>query len=306
VKILITDALDPEAVTRLRAAGHEAVVRTGLQGAPLAEALKGFDALLVRGATKVTAEVLRGAPSLKLVVRAGSGLDNIDVTAARERKVRVANTPAANAVSVAELVFGMLITLERHLGAAGADLRRGVWEKSKYMGRELAGKRIGVVGFGRIGREVAIRAHAFDMIVVWSDPLVLQTPSGFQWARRSPLEEILPSSDYVTLHLPLTEQTRGLIGVSEIAVMKRDAVLVNCARGGIVDEGELFKALQGGALRGAVLDVFETEPPGSNPLLELPSVIATPHLGASTLEAQSRAAMEAVEIVLEAFGKTAG
>jgi len=304
MKVLITDALDPEAVTHLQAAGPEVVVRTGLQGTPLAEALKGFDALIVRGATKVTAEVLRSALSLKLVVRAGSGLDNIDVAAAREHKVRVANTPAANAVSVAELVFALLLALERHLAPAGADLRRGVWEKSKYMGRELAGKRIGIVGFGRVGREVAIRAHAFGMIVAWSDPLVLQTPSGFQWARRSALEELLPSSDYVTLHLPLNDQSRGLIGAGELAVMKRDAVIVNCARGGIVDEGELFKVLQCGALRGAALDVFETEPPGSNPLLDLPNVIATPHLGASTLEAQSRAAMEAVEIVLEALGKS--
>jgi D-3-phosphoglycerate dehydrogenase len=306
VKVLITDALDPDAVARLRTAGHDAVVRTGLQGTPLAEALKGFDALLVRGATKVTAEVLRGSPSLRLVVRVGTGLDNIDVAAARERKVQVANTPAANAVSVAELVFGLLISLERQLGAAGADLRRGVWEKSKYMGRELAEKRIGIVGFGRIGREVATRAHAFGMLVAWCDPFVLQTPSGFQWARRSALEEILPASDYVSLHLPLSDQTRGLIGAGELAVMKPDAVIVNCARGGLVDEGELFKALKGGALRGAALDVFETEPPGSHPLLELPNVIATPHLGASTLEAQSRAAMEAVEIVLEAFAKTAG
>ena len=306
MKVLITDALDPDAVERLRAAGHEAVVRPGLQGAALAEALKGFDALLVRGATKVTGEVLRGAPSLRLVVRVGTGLDNIDVAAARERKVRVANTPAANALAVAELVFGLLISLERHLGAAGADLRRGVWEKSKYMGRELAEKRIGIVGFGRIGREVAIRAHAFGMLTAWCDPFVLQTPSGFQWARRGTLEEVLPDSDYISLHLPLTDQTRGLIGASELAVMKRDAVIVNCARGGIVDEGELFKALKGGALRGAALDVFETEPPGAHPLLELPNVIATPHLGAATLEAQSRAAIEAVEIVLEAFAKPAG
>ena len=306
MKVLIADALDPDAVGRLRAAGHDAVVRTGLQGALLAEALKGVDALLVRGATKVTAEVLSGAHSLKLVVRVGTGLDNIDVAAARERKVRVANTPAANAVSVAELVFGLLISLERHLGTAAVELRGGVWEKSKYMGRELAEKRIGIVGFGRIGREVATRAHAFGMLATWCDPFVLQTPSGFQWARRTSLEEMLPESDYVSLHLPLNDQTRGLIGAAELAAMKPEAVIVNCARGGIVDESALLKALQAGALRGAALDVFETEPPGRHALLELPNVIATPHLGASTLEAQSRAAMEAVEIVLEAFPRPTG
>ena len=306
MKILITDALDPAAVERLRAEGHDATVRTGLQGAPLAEALKGVDALLVRGATKVTAEVLRGADSLKLVVRVGTGLDNIDVAAARGRKIRVANTPAANAVPVAELVFGLLLSFERHLSAAGADLGRGVWEKSKYMGRELAGKRMGIVGFGRIGREVAARAHAFGMLVDWCDPLVLQTPSGFQWARRVTLDELLPESDYVSLHLPLGEQTRGLIGASELAVMKPDAVLVNCARGGVVDEAALLEALRGGSIRGAALDVFAAEPPGPTPLLGLPNVVATPHLGASTLEAQSRAAMEAVEIVIEALAKPAG
>jgi D-3-phosphoglycerate dehydrogenase len=305
MKVLIADALDPGAVARLRAAGHDAVIRTGLQGVPLAEALRGVDALLVRGATKVTAEVLRGAPSLKLVVRVGTGLDNIDVAAARERKVRVANTPAANAVSVAELVFGLLIALERHLAPAAADLRGGVWEKTKYMGRELAEKRIGIVGFGRIGREVATRAHAFGMLAAWCDPFVLQTPSGFQWARRTTLEEMLPESDYLSLHLPLNDETRGMIGAGELAAMKPTAVIANCARGGLVDEGALFKALQSGTLRGAALDVYEAEPPGRHPLFELPSVIATPHLGASTLEAQSRAALEAVEILIEAFRETA-
>ncbi len=304
MKVLITDALDPAAVERLRAAGLEAVVRTGLQGAPLAEALKGVDVLLVRGATQVTAEVLNGAPSLKLVVRVGTGLDNIDVAAARARTVRVANTPAANAVSVAELVFGLLLAFERHVAPAAADLRGGVWEKTRYMGRELAEKRIGIVGFGRVGREVAIRAQAFGMLTGWCDPFVLQTPSGFQWARRSSLEELLPESDYLSLHLPLNDQTRGLLGASELAAMKPEAVLVNCARGGLVDERALFKALKDGALRGAALDVFETEPAGRHPLLELPNVIATPHLGASTHEAQARAALEAVEIVLAAAKAT--
>ncbi len=249
MKVLIADALDSVAVERLRAAGHEPIVRTGLQGIPLTEALAGVEALLVRGATKVTAAVLQGAPSLRLVVRVGTGLDTIDVAAASERKVRVVNTPAANAVSVAELVFGLLIAFERHVAAAASELRGGAWEKTRHMGRELAEKRIGLVGFGRIGREVATRAHAFGMVTSWCDPFVLQTPSGFQWARRSSLEEILPQSDYLSLHLPLNDQTRGVIGASELAVMKPGAVIVNCARGGLVEEGALLKALQSGALR---------------------------------------------------------
>ena len=306
MKVLVADPLDAGALARLRAAGHEVDVRGGLQGEALAQALAGARALMVRGATRVTAEVLRGAPSLELVVRVGTGLDNIDVAAARERGVRVANTPAANAVSVAELVFALLIALERHLEAATADLRRGVWERSKYMGRELAGRRLGLVGFGRIGREVAARARAFDMTVGWCDPFVLQAPAGFEWARRATLEDLLPAADVLSIHVPLNDTTRGLIGAAEIAVMKGDAVLVNCARGGIVAEGALLDALRAGRLRGAALDVFEREPPGPSPLLELPNVIATPHLGASTTEAQSRAAMEAVDILLDAFaGPTA-
>jgi D-3-phosphoglycerate dehydrogenase / 2-oxoglutarate reductase len=301
VKVLVADALDPAALERLRAAGHEVLVQTGLQGPALIAALAGVDALLVRGATRVTAEVLRGADALKLVVRVGTGLDNIDQDAARARHIRVANTPAANAVSVAELVFGLLLAFERRIPDAGADLRRGAWEKGKYEGRELAGRRLGIVGFGRIGREVAVRARAFAMGVAWCDPFVLQSPAGFEWARRTSLEELLPEADVVTLHLPLGERTRGLIGAAEIAVMRPEALLVNCARGGLVDEGALLAALRAGRLRGALLDVFETEPPGPHPLLALPNVLATPHLGASTLEAQARAADEAVEILLEAL-----
>jgi D-3-phosphoglycerate dehydrogenase len=301
MKVLVVDALEPATLARLRAAGHEVIERKGLQGKALIEALGGADALVVRGSTKVTAEVLRSAPSLKLVVRVGTGLDSIDVEVARECKVRVANTPAANAVSVAELVFGLLISLERHLAVAAADLRHGVFEKSRYVGHELAGQRIGIVGFGRIGREVATRARAFDMQVAWSDPLVTQTPLGLEWARRSALAELLPACDVVTLHLPLTADTRGLIGAAELGAMKPTALLVNCSRGGVVDEAALLAALREGRLRGAALDVFETEPPGAHPLLGLPNVIATPHIGATTHEAQSRASAEAVDIVLEAL-----
>jgi len=295
VKVLVADPLDPGAVERLRGAGHEVVERKGLRGAALIEALGGVDALL-----------LRGAPSLKLVVRVGTGLDNIDVEVARERQVRVANTPAANAVSVAELVFGLLIALERQLVVAAAELRRAVWDKARYMGRELAGQRLGIVGFGRIGRAVATRARAFDMPVGWCDPLVSQTPAGFEWARRSSLEELLPACDVLTLHVPLTADTRGVIGVAELELMKPSAIVINCARGGVVDEAALLAALREGRLRGAALDVFETEPPGAHPLLQLPNVMATPHLGATTLEAQSRAATEAVEIVIEALATARG
>ncbi len=301
MKVLVADALDAAAVARLGAAGHEVIERRGLAGAELIEALQGCQGLIVRGATKVTAQVLHAAPWLRVVVRAGTGLDNVDVAAARERGVAVANTPAANAVSVAELVFGLLLVLERHLAAAASDLRGGHWEKTKYAGRELCGRALGLVGFGRIGREVALRARAFGMGVMACDPVLPQWPAGHEWVQPVTLEELLAGSDVLSLHVPLTPQTRALIGARELALMRPDAILVNCARGGVVDETALLAALTSGALRGAALDVFEQEPPGEHPLLALPNVIATPHLGASTAEAQRRAGLEAADVMIQAL-----
>jgi D-3-phosphoglycerate dehydrogenase len=304
VKVLIADRLDPAAAARLREAGHEVVERSGLDESQLIEALRGCAALLVRSATKVTARVLGEAQDLAVVARAGTGLDNIDVKAARARGVTVLNTPAANAVAVTELVFGLLLALERHLVQASADLRAGRWEKTRYMGRELSGQRLGLVGFGRIGREVATRARAFGMEVRAFDPLLAAWPAGYEWVRRATLDELLPEVDYLSLHLPFAEGTRGMIGARELALMRPEAVLVNCARGGIVDEEALLAALESGRLRAACLDVFATEPPGAHPLLSLPNVIATPHLGASTHGAQARAGVEAAELVIDALART--
>ena len=255
----------------------------------------------MRGATKVTAEVLRGAPSLEIVVRAGTGLDNVDQAAARERGVAVYNTPAANSVSVAELTLGLIIAFERHVAPAAADLAAFRWEKTRFAGRELSGRRLGLVGFGRIGREVALRARAFEMEVVAHDPVLPEWPRPFEWVRALPLDELLAVSEIVSLHLPLLPETKNRIGARELGLMRKDAVLVNAARGGIVDEDALFTALQEKRLRGAVLDVFAKEPPGQHPLLGLPNVLATPHLGASTAEAQRRAGDEAAAILIEAL-----
>ncbi len=301
MRVLVADRLDAAAVARVRAAGHDVVERSGLQGAALIEALRSCHALMIRGATRVTAEVLRACPDLKVVVRAGSGLDNVDVAVARGQGVAVFNTPASNAVSVAELVFGLLLALERQLVAASSDLRDGRWERARWMGRELAGRRLGLVGFGRIAREVAMRARAFEMEVCAHDPLLERWPAGFDWVPSLSLDQLLASADVVSLHVPLSPATRNLIGEDQIARMKRDAILVNCARGGVVDEVALLSALQGGRLRGVALDVFSVEPPGDSPLLKLPNVAATPHLGASTLEAQRRAGDEAAAIVIEAL-----
>jgi D-3-phosphoglycerate dehydrogenase len=302
VKVLISDALAPAAAEVLRGAGHEVIVRTGLGRDELLHTLQGCQALLVRGATKVTAEVLRGAPDLRVVARAGTGLDNVDVAVAKERGVLVLNTPAANAVSVAELTIGLMLALERHLVDAVTDLRQGRWEKTRYLGRELMGRTLGLVGFGRIGRDVAVRARAFGMTVMGYDPVLPAWPAEFSWARRAEsLDALLAESDVVSLHVPLVPETRNLIGAAQLARMKPDALLVNCARGGTVDEPALHAALTSGRLRGAALDVFASEPNTDSPLIGLRNVVATPHLGASTSEAQDRAGVEAAELVVSAL-----
>jgi D-3-phosphoglycerate dehydrogenase len=301
VKVLACDKVDPAAIAMLRAAGHEVSEASALKGAELIAALAGTSGLLVRGATKVTGDVLRACPDLRAVVRAGTGLDNVDRAAAEERGVKVFNTPNANSVSVAELVFGLLLALERHIVPAASDLRRGVWEKSKYQGRELSGRTLGVLGFGRIGREVATRARAFDLSVLSHDPQHGTTSEGFGWVREVQRDELFRSADLLTLHVPLQDSTRDSIGAREFGLMKRDAVLVNCARGGVVNEAALHAALVSGTIRAAASDVFATEPPGDNPLLALPNFLPLPHLGASTAEAQRRAGTDAAHLLIEAL-----
>jgi len=302
LKVLACDGIDPSAIRRIREAGHEVVEAKGLAAPDLLTALRGVQGLLVRSATRVTAEVLASAPELRVVVRAGTGLDNVDQAAAESRGVIVRNTPDANTVSVAEITFAMLLALERHVAAAAADLRAGRWEKSKYAGRELFGRTLGVIGFGRIGRQVAVRAHAFGMPVIAFDEVVTRGPAGFEWVRHAERDAVLSEADVVTLHLPLTEHTRHSIGARELKLMKPDAVLVNASRGGVVDEAALHTALTSGRLRAAAIDVFEREPaPADHPLLQLPNVLALPHLGASTSEAQRRAGVAAAEALLEAL-----
>ena len=304
MRVLVTDKADPRGLDRIRQAGHEVVEKLGVQGPELAEALVGFDALLVRGATKVTGDVLRATTSLKVVVRAGTGLDNVDAGAARHKGVAVFNTPNANSVSVAELVFGLLIAFERHVVDAASELRQGRWEKTRFSGHEIAGRRLGLVGFGRIGREVATRARGFGMEVWAHDPVIGEWPEDFGWVKRVELAELLVACEVVSLHVPLTSDTRGLIGSEALSRMKLDAVLINCARGGVVDEAALLETLQARKIRGAILDVFAVEPaPADHPLLKLPNVLATPHLGASTAEAQRRAGEDAASVLIEALAK---
>jgi D-3-phosphoglycerate dehydrogenase len=299
VRVLACDGIDPGAVKRIRDAGHEVVEAKGLAAPDLITALRGVQGLLVRSATKVTAEVLAAAPDLKVVVRAGTGLDNVDRAAAEARGVAVRNTPNANSVSVAEITFALLLGLERHVASAAADLRAGRWEKSKYQGHEINGRLLGILGFGRIGQEVAKRAQAFGMGVVAHDPVIRELPVGLEYVRLADRETVLRECDVLTLHVPLTKDTRHSLSTAEFAMMKSGAVLVNASRGGVVDEAALHAALVSGKLRAAAIDVFEQEPAAADhPLLALPNVLALPHLGASTSEAQKRAGTDAAEELL--------
>lgn len=300
MKVLACDGIDAAAVKRIRDAGHEVVEAKGLAAPDLITALMGVHGLLVRSATKVTAEALAGAPDLRVVVRAGTGLDNVDRAAAEVRGVAVRNTPNANSVSVAELTFAMLLGLERHIASAAGDLRAGRWEKTKYQGREIAGRTLGIIGFGRIGREVATRARAFGMQVIAYDPVVKTNPAGFDWVKIADYDTVLRECDALTLHVPLTDDTRHSLSTRQFSLMKPDAVLVNASRGGVVDETALHAALTTGRLRAAAIDVFEKEPaPADHPLLALPNLLPLPHLGASTREAQARAGLDAADALLE-------
>jgi D-3-phosphoglycerate dehydrogenase len=302
VRVLVTDPVEGTALERLRAAGHEVIERPGVQGAALAAALEGCHALLIGSATRVTGELLRRAGALKVIARAGAGLDNVDQTAARRAGVAVFDTPHADAVAVAELAFALMLAFERGVPAAADELRRTASAPGPAAGRELAGRRIGIVGFGRTGRELAARARGFEMGVWASDPLVSAWPRGFEWARRATLDELLPAVDFLAILVPLTPDTRGLIGARELARLRPDAVLLQCTRGGVVDEAALLDALRRGALRGALLDGVTAEPPIRDGLLEHPGVLAVPQLGAATVETARRAGDEAAAILIEALG----
>jgi D-3-phosphoglycerate dehydrogenase len=289
IKILVADRISAGGLEILeQGPGFQVNVQTGLAGDELAAAVREHDALVVRSATKVTAPVLAQPGRLKVIGRAGTGVDNIDLEAATLAGVVVVNTPGGNSLAAAELTFSMLLSLARHIPQANAALRAGRWERKEHMGIEVAGKTLGVLGLGRIGRQVARRALAFDMEVLGYDPYVTQESVEDLGIRCVGVDELLASSDMVTLHLPLMDGTRNFMNQERLAAMKPGARLINCARGGLVDEAALLDALKSGHLGGAGLDVFATEPPTDQSLVEHPRVISTPHLGASTEEAQER------------------
>lgn len=299
MKVLITDGLEAEAIASLRKA-HEVDVKE-LDATQLLEAIPAYHALIVRSRTKVTKDVLARATNLRVVGRAGVGVDNIDVNEATARKVLVVNAPTASSVSVAELAIGHMLSLSRFLPSADKSIKEGKWEKKKFEGQELLGKTLGLVGSGRIGAEVAKRAQAFGMRVISYDPYLTRGTAEKLGISLLDLDAVLSQSDYVSIHAASTPETIGMIGAKELAKMKRTAYLVNCARGEIVQAAALAEALKAGTIAGAALDVFEKEPPSGSPLLAAPNAVFTPHLGASTREAQARAGAIIAEQILKAL-----
>ncbi|MDR2826772.1 MAG: hydroxyacid dehydrogenase [Candidatus Adiutrix intracellularis] len=302
-KILICEKIDLSCSDIFKAAGFTVDHRPELSAGDLKEIIAVYDGLVVRSLTKVTAEIFFKADKLKVVGRAGAGLDNIDVDAARERGVTVLNTPGQNANAVAELVIGLLLALVRHIPIADKSIRAGRWEKSKLAGTELFGKTIGIIGFGAVGRRVAELTRAFGLNILAHDPLLTDLQISAGGARPATFGEILGDSNFVTLHLPKTLTTTGLINREVIMThMKPGAILINCARGGLVDETALAEALVSGRLAGAAMDVFATEPPALNhPLLALDNFVTTPHLGASTAEAQVNVAVNIAQQMVSFF-----
>jgi D-3-phosphoglycerate dehydrogenase len=296
-KILIADSLDQEALEKIESIpDFEVTLKTGMDEDELVKTIPDFNATVVRGATKMTKKVIDAASNLELIIRAGIGLDNIDLAAAREKGVEVANTPAATSISVAEHTFGLMLAAVRNHGQANLSMKEHRWEKKKLSGTELYGKMLGVIGIGRIGQEVAKRALAFGMKVIAYDVIDIETELD---VKKVGFEELISQADVITLHLPLTDKTKHMISDREFEKMKDGVILVNASRGGTVDEGALLRALEAGKIRAAALDVFEKEPPEDFTLVNHPSVIATPHIGAAAKEGQKRAGMEVVSILRE-------
>ncbi len=303
-RVLVTDNLSPKGVDIFEKFPEiETVVDHEISAEELTKSLKDFDALVVRSRTKLTAELIEKADRLKVVGRAGTGLDNVDIEAATKRGIAVMNTPGGNTVTTAEHALSMLFSLTRNVPQASASLKSGKWEKKKFQGRELFNKTLGVLGLGQIGSVVADRAKGLRMEVIAYDPFLTEEIANKKGVQAVTIDELLARSDYITVHVPLNQGTKHLLNAEAFTKMKDGVMLVHCARGGIVDEEALLEALKSGKVAGAALDVFETEPPGENPLLALDNVIGTPHLGASTAEAQENVAVAVAEQIADYLTK---
>ncbi len=302
-RVLISDKLEQPGLDLLRQAGIELDERDGLKGSALQEALQAADGVIVRSGTRVTAELLESPGRLRAIVRAGVGVDNIDVAAATRKGIVVMNTPGGNTISTAEQTITLLMALARNTPAADAHVKQGPvkWDRTRFTGTQLAGKTLAIIGLGRIGREVARRAQGLDMKVIGYDPFLAAERAAQLGIESHPdVESLLPTCDFLTVHVPGGAETADLIGATQLAKMKQGARVLNCARGGIINEAALAEALESGHLAGAALDVFAQEPPPpDHPLLKLPNVVLTPHLGASTAEAQTSVAIEAAQLLID-------
>lgn len=297
-RILVAEPLAEEGLAILRT-DHDVEVRTGLERSEFLRILPEYDALLVRSQVQADAEAVAAGTRLQVIGRAGVGVDNIDLAAATEAGIVVVNAPTGNTIAAAEHTLALLFALARHIPAADASLRRGEWKRAQFTGRELRGKTLGIIGLGKIGMAIADRARGWEMDVLGHDPYVTEEAAALHGVHLLPMNDLLARADAVTVHVPLTRSTRNLIGPAEIALMKPGAFLVNVARGGVIEEQALADALASGQLGGAAVDVFTEEPPKDSPLMSAPNTILTPHLGASTAEAQTRVAVEAAEQVLD-------
>ncbi|HZO89621.1 MAG TPA: phosphoglycerate dehydrogenase [Chthonomonadaceae bacterium] len=307
-KVLVSDPISEAGIARLREIpGVEVDVRLGLKPEELKAIIGDYDALAVRSETKVTADILSAARKLQIIGRAGVGVDNIDVTAATQRGIVVVNSPEGNTLAAAELTIALLLALARKIPQADASLRAGKWERKKFVGTEVYGKTVGVIGLGKIGRSVAQRMRSFEAEVIAYDPFATPESARRIGVELVSLEELYRRSDFITLHVPLNSETRGMIGSEQLARMKDGVRIINCARGGIIDEQALAEAIHSGKVAGAALDVFGKEPPEpSNPLLCMPENVVTPHLGASTEEAQVNVAIDIAEQIADVLqGKPA-
>lgn len=300
MKILISDSLSEEGIQVLKDAGFEVIYKPGLTIEELKKEIADVDGLIIRSGTKVTREVIESARKLKVIGRAGTGLDNVDIQSANEKGIVVMNVPGGNTLSAAEHTLALLFSLARKIPQANSSVKEGRWERKKFMGVELNGKTLGIIGLGRIGSIVAERALCMKMKVLAYDPFVSPEFAVKRGIELVSLDELLSRSDFITIHTPLTKETYHLLNRETLAKVKKGAYIINCARGGIIDEQALYDALISGQVAGAALDVFEKEPPDpENPLLRLDNVIVTPHLGASTVEAQKVVAIEIAKQVVD-------
>lgn len=300
MKVLVSDPIAEQGIEILK---KDIVVdiATGLEPSELIKRIGNYEALIVRSETQVTKDVINAGKKLKIIGRAGVGVDNIDVTAATERGIIVVNAPEGNTISAAEHTIAMMMSMSRNIPQANASLKGKKWDRKKFMGVEVRGKTLGVVGLGRIGSEVAKRALGMEMVILAYDPFISAERAKDLGVELTTVEDIVRRADYITVHTPLTKETKDLISTKEFAIMRKGVRLINCARGGIINEEALAKAIKEGIVAGAAIDVFTKEPPFENPLIELDRVIMTPHLGASTEEAQINVAVTVAEQIVNAL-----